>query len=134
MEVFIALVISTLIAVVSGVSFWKEYNFFKKAILLQGIVCDIRTERSRNKNNGRYRNIYAPVVRVEWEGGFREVVGSFYSSTQPRLGEVMTVGVNPLDTQDMRVKQKGGGVLLLVGVLVGLLGMVLTLLTILGKV
>ena len=102
-----------LFAAVGGVSFWKEYRFFKRAIIVPGVVTDYELHRGD-------RNMYSPVVRFEFDGQSRRVTGTTYSSFKPKTGTPMKVGVNPQNIEDARVYQKSGLILTAVTAVLGI--------------
>lgn len=94
---------------------WRKHvNFFKKAIMVPGVVIDAipsQSERTVISYKGkaytrRGRNTtYTPLVQYEFEGETREVQGNNYSSSIPKMGKQMMVGINPEDSRDVRLKE-----------------------------
>jgi hypothetical protein len=94
---------------------WRKHvKFFKKAILVPGVVIDAipnQSERTVISYKGkaytrRGRNTtYTPLVQYEFEGETREVQGNTYSSGLPKMGKQMMVGINPDDSRDVRLKE-----------------------------
>lgn len=107
--------IGALFAVVGGVSFWKEYRFFKRAIIVRGVVTGVS-----GRIPGSREAVYAPVVRFEFDGQSRRVTGTTYSSFKPKTGTPMKVGVNPQNIEDARVYQKSGLILTAVTAVLGI--------------
>lgn len=128
-----------LFAAVGGFAFWKEYRFFKRAIIVHGIITggSERDEekwknfRDRARSNGmnvpenRPRSgggeaVYAPVVQFEFDGKTRQVTGTTYSSVKPKMGKIMKVGIDPQNINDARVYQTSGLVLTAVMAVLGI--------------
>ena len=107
--------------------YWREYHFFKKAIIVNGVVVDICSKQERDNKRGRTSTLYSPVVQVEFDGKTLRVEGDFFSNVKPTLGKVMQVGINPLRPNDIRLKQKGAfflaGIFMALGALITFLGL-----------
>ena len=111
---------------VGGYLFWSEWQFFKRAIRLPGVVVDYASQRGSKGGT-----IYAPIAAFEIDGEQRRVTGSVYSSGKPEMGKQCTVGVDPYDITKARIYSKGNyvfygiflvvGVAMLVGGLIGFL-------------
>lgn len=123
-----------------GVLFWRSHRFFKRAIIVRGVVTGWSTRQEEHwqqfraqaslmekklpeqcpKNLGAGKPLYAPVVAFEFDGQSRQVTGTMWTSSKPKIGSVMKVGVDPQNIQDARVLQKSewllGGLFLLVGI------------------
>ncbi len=122
---FLLLVGSIFFAV--GFYLWyKERKFFKKAILIPGVVVDKVSRQSRNKKGGS-NTLHAPVVQFEFNGELCRAEGEVYSSWPPKLGKQMRVGIDPQNPAVARVKQTGAlvlaGMFMLVGGGIFLLGL-----------
>lgn len=103
-----------LFAVVGGLCFWSDYCFFKRAIIVRGVVTDYTVRHERDGT------LYSPVVQFEFDGQSRRVTGTTYSSFKPKIGKQMKVGVNPKNIEEVRLYQTSG--LILTGV-VAVLGL-----------
>ena len=93
---------------------WRKHvNFFKKAIMVPGVVIDaipsrkdvVTSYRGKAYTRRGGNTTYTPVVQYEFEGEIREVQGNNYSSFIPKMGKQMMVGVNPEDSRDVRLKE-----------------------------
>lgn len=102
-------------ALAGGVSFYREYCFFKRAIIVRGVVTSYETRRTDKGDN-----LYAPVVQFEFDGQVRQATGRVYSSGKPKMGKVMKVGVDPQNIREARVFQKSGLILTAVAAVLGI--------------
>ena len=137
--------IGALFAAVGGIAFWKEYQFFKRAIIVRGVVTGVseRNEekwknfRDRAHSNGmnvpenRPRSggreaVYAPVVQFEFDGQVRQVTGTTYSSFKPKTGTPMKVGIDPQNIEDARLYQISGLILTAVMAVLGIILLIIT--------
>lgn len=100
-----------------GTLWWRERRFFKRAIMVPGVVTSY--EQKRGKQNS---TLYTPVVQFEFDGQTRRAAGTLYSSGKPKPGTPMKVGVNPRDITDARVFQRASlvmsGVFFVTGMIV----------------
>ena len=96
---------SALVAALGGFSFWRDYRFFKRAIIVCGVVRKF-VPRRVYRYLGTRAVVYLPVVRFEFDGQVRQVTGTVYSRFKPKIGKPMKVGVNPQNIEDARVYQK----------------------------
>lgn len=120
--------IGALFAAVGGFAFWKEYRFFKRAIIVHGIITggSERISQKMSRSNGFASNgtilhyEYAPVVQFEFDGKMRQVTGTTYSSVKPEIGKPMKVGIDPQNINDARVYQTSGLVLTAVMAVLGI--------------
>lgn len=94
-----------LFAAVGGFSVYREYHFFKRAIIVSGVVTSYETRRT-NKGS----TLYAPVVRFEFDGQTRQATGRSACSVKPAMGAMLKVGIDPQNIADARVYQKSGWV------------------------
>lgn len=98
------------LAAFCGFSFWNKYRFFKRAIIVPGVVRDFESRRFR-EYFGFPIFIYWPVIQFEFDGQVRQVTGTVYSRFKPKIGKPMKVGVNPQNIEDARVYQKSSLIL-----------------------
>lgn len=112
-----------------GGALWlRERRFFKRAIIVSGVVTDYkklepRQERFRKQavshgfqtsgeevvSLGARREeppMYAPVVQFEFDGQTRRITGTVYSSSKPKMGAVVKVGVDPQNIEDARLRSE----------------------------
>lgn len=68
--------------------------------------------------------MYAPIVQFEFNGETRQVTGSVYSSSKPKMGTRMQVGIDPQNIEDARLYQKSGSVLAWVCFIIGFMMLV----------
>lgn len=101
---------SALVAALGGFAFWRDYRFFKRAIIVCGVVRKF-VPRRVYRYLGTRAVVYLPVVRFEFDGQSRRVTGTTYSSFKPKIGKPMKVGVNPQNIEDARVYQKSSLIL-----------------------
>ncbi len=107
------LLIGLIFVSVGFVGLKKTSAFFKKAILVKGVVIDAIPNKRNSavmSYNGRLyqpkgRGTYTPLVRYEFEGQTHEVQGSVYTSSIPKMGKQMTVGIDPDNLLDVRLKE-----------------------------
>lgn len=93
------------LAAFCGFSFWNKYRFFKRAIIVPGVVRDFESRRFR-EYFGFPIFIYWPVVQFEFDGQTRQVTGSGYSYFKPILGKPMQVGIDPQNIANVRVYKR----------------------------
>ena len=120
------LLVGLVFAFVCFIGLKKTSAFFNKAILVKGVVIDAIPNK-RNSTvmsyNGRMyhpkgRGTYTPLVRYEFEGQTHEVQGSVYTSSIPKMGKQMTVGIAPDNLHDVRLKESN--ILYFIFIIVGL--------------
>lgn len=131
---------SILFGGLGGVLWFRERRFSKRAIIISGVVTGYREYeeerredfyaeaekrgfkgiRETAKAQRRTKEMYAPVVQFEFDGQTRQVTGTTYSSSKPKIGAVMKVGIDPQNIEDARVMSKFsfGFVFFAVGVLI----------------
>lgn len=86
-----------------GLLFWfRERNFFKRAIMVRGIVTGISESQSHDSDH-KNQTMYSAIVTFEFDGQTRQVTEGSSSSWKPKLGTVRQVGVDPADIQNVRV-------------------------------
>ena len=110
---------SALVAALGGFAFWRDYRFFKRAIIVCGVVRKF-VPRRVYRYLGTRAVVYLPVVRFEFDGQVRQVTGTVYSRFKPKIGKPMKVGVNPQNIEDARVYQKSGLILTAVTAVLGI--------------
>lgn len=103
--------VGLLFMAVGGYAFSRERLFFKRALMVRGVVVDW-TEK-------KHERLWTPIVQFEFDGQIRRVSGTFYSNRPPKKGSVMWVGINPRNTEDVRIKQKGADFLCIFTLLAG---------------
>ena len=100
---------------IGGYLFWNEWQFFKRAIRLPGVVVDYASQRGSKGGT-----VYAPIAAFELDGEHRRVTGSIYSSGKPEMGKQCIVGVDPNNIDKARIYSKGTfvfyGIFLVVGI------------------
>ena len=101
---------SAFVAALGGFAFWRDYRFFKRAIIVCGVVRKF-VPRRVYRYLGTRAVVYLPVVRFEFDGQVRQVTGTVYSRFKPKIGKPMKVGVNPQNIEDARVYQKSNLIL-----------------------
>ena len=120
------LLVGLVFAFVGFIGLKKTSAFINKAILVKGVVIDAIPNK-RNSTvmsyNGRMyhpkgRGTYTPLVRYEFEGQTHEVQGSVYTSSIPKMGKQMTVGIDPDNLHDVRLKESN--ILYFIFIIVGL--------------
>ncbi len=110
-----------------GSVWWGERRFFKRAIIIPGVVTDYKTRETRQerfrkeavsrgfKSSGgelislgspRETPMYAPVVQFEFAGQIRQITGTVYSSSKPKMGAAVKVGVDPQNIEAARILSK----------------------------
>ena len=107
------LLVGLVFAFIGFIGLKKTSAFFKKAILVKGVVIDAipnKRDSAVMSYNGRMyhpkgRGSYTPLVRYEFEGQTHEVQGSVYTSSIPKMGKQMTVGIDPDNLHDVRLKE-----------------------------
>lgn len=98
------------VAALGGFSFWRDYRFFKRAIIVPGVVRKFVPRRVYGYLGAR-AVLYLPVVRFEFDGQVRQVTGTVYSRFKPKIGKPMKVGVNPQNIKDVRIYKKSNLIL-----------------------
>lgn len=98
------------VAAFGGFAFWRDYRFFKRAIIVCGVVRKC-VPRRVYRYLGARAVLYLPVVRFEFDGQVRQVTGTVYSRFKPKIGKPMKVGVNPQNIKDVRIYQKSSLIL-----------------------
>ncbi len=93
-----------------------EHLFFKTAVLFSGRVIDCKQDVSL-----RGLPIFAPVVEFEFGGKVQIAKGKVFSVFKPKIGQEMTVGLNPKNTDQSRVKQRYLWFISIYNILLGLL-------------
>lgn len=99
-----------LFAALGGFSFWRDYRFFKRAIIVPGVVRKFVPRRVYGYLGTR-AILYLPVVRFEFDGQVHQVTGTVYSRFKPKIGKPMKVGVNPQNIKDVRIYKKSNLIL-----------------------
>ena len=107
------LLVGLVFAFIGFIGLKKTSAFFNKAILVKGVVIDAipnKRDSAVMSYNGRMyhpkgRGTYTPLVRYEFEGQTHEVQGSVYTSSIPKMGKQMTVGIDPDNLHDVRLKE-----------------------------
>ncbi len=116
-----------LLSGLGGAVWFRQRRFFKRAIIIPGVVTDYKTLESRQerfrkeavsrgfKPSGnevisfgarRETPMYAPVVQFEFDGQMRQITGTVYSSSKPKMGAAVKVGVDPQNIEDARILSK----------------------------
>ena len=126
METFFLILAGLLFGGVGGYFFRSEWQFFKRAIRVPGVVVDYASQPGSKGGT-----VYAPIAAFEFDGEQRRVTGSVYSSGKPKMGKQCIVGVDPNNIEKARIYSKWNyvfygiffvvGVALLAGGLIGFL-------------
>ncbi|MGN0016041.1 MAG: DUF3592 domain-containing protein [Candidatus Avelusimicrobium sp.] len=98
-----------ILGAVGGVAVYREKRFFKRAIIVNGVVTSYASKEI--KTNAAYssaQTVYAPVVKFEFDGEERYITGRSFSATKPKTGTVMQVGIDPRNIYDARLYSKAG--------------------------
>ena len=88
----------------TGFAFWwRDRKFFKRAIMVRGVVSGIHERQDYDHERNKRQTMYSAIVTFEFDGQTRQVTDSSSSSWKPTLGKERWVGIDPQDIQNARV-------------------------------
>ncbi len=115
MDTFILAAFGLLFGGVGGWLLWSEWQFFRRAIRIPGVVVSYEERRGH-----KGERVYAPVAAFELDGERRQVTGSIYSSGKPKMGKQCVIGVDPYNLDKARIYSKWNyifsGLFLIIGI------------------
>ncbi len=81
----------------------SDHNFFKTAIKVEGKITAYRPKDIYNTERREYERVYYPIISFQFDGEEREITDNNYSYYKPPLGFRRQLGINPQDSNDVRV-------------------------------
>lgn len=120
--IYVLFLLCGLVFIASGVGKICSYIlFFSKAIVVPGKIVRYEETAGTVDDSGRHVSMYKAVVAYTFAGETREVSPSISSSSpdQGNLGKILKVGINPKDSNDVRVESVWQMVLLSIAFIIG---------------